>query len=59
MNNSFFKNYFPCVESTLGNYYGELVEDIPIGLGVLITDCEIFYGQFDRGLLSGIGAISM
>lgn len=30
---------------------------MPTGLGVLITDNECFYGNFNRGLLSGEGAM--
>ncbi len=31
---------------------------MPHGLGVLIAHPEIFYGQFDRGLLSGKGVMT-
>ena len=54
----FLKCYYPNIECTMGTYYGSKRGQIPFGVGVLVTDEEIVYGQFKEGLLYGYGTIS-
>ena len=42
----FFDKGYPRVESEEGNFYGEIVDGMPWGLGLVKTEKELFYGTF-------------
>ena len=53
----FYEDYLPKIQCKLGIYYGSKTKGMPFGLGVLTTDKEYFYGNFQFGLLSGNGVM--